>query len=54
MRGLDSYMSRQLKIKVRISDEPINCVAIGTGKSIDLQDKLETGFTDVTPRPGHR
>ena len=54
LRGLDSYMSRQLKIKVRISDEPINCVAIGTGKSIDLQDKLETGFTDVTPRPGHR
>ena len=54
LRGLDSYMSRTLKLGVRISDEPINCVAIGTGKSIELKDELESGFMDVTPRPGRR
>lgn len=54
LRGLDTYMARQLKVRARVADDPINCVAIGTGKSIEMRERLESGFQDVTPRPGRR
>lgn len=54
LRGLDDYLNRELKIAVHISDNPIDCVAIGTGKSISMMDKLESGFQDATPGIGKR
>lgn len=47
--GLDEYLSQKLKVKVRVAEDPINCVALGTGKSVNLADKLESGFRNATP-----
>ena len=54
LRGLPEYLSQQLKVSVRLSPDPVNCVALGTAKSLDMVDQLETGFKDATPRIGHR
>lgn len=52
LRGLDVYLSEKLKIKVRAAEDPINCVAIGTGKSLAMAERLEAGFVDATPGLG--
>ena len=54
LKGLDEYLSQQLKVKVRVSDDPINCVALGTARCLEIGDQLESGFVDATPRLGHR
>ena len=36
--GLDQLISRETKIPCRISDNPIDCVAIGTGMALKLMD----------------
>lgn len=54
MKGLDYYLSQKLKIDVHVSEDPINCVAIGTGKSISMLGQLESGFVDATPGIGKR
>ena len=39
LKGLDRFLTRQIGVKVRPADDPITCVAIGTGKaeSRDIQ-----------------
>ena len=54
LKGLDEYLSQQLKVKVRVSDDPITCVALGTARCLEIGDQLESGFVDATPRLGHR
>ena len=54
LKGLDEYLSQQLKVKVRVSDDPINCVALGTARCLEIGDQLESGFVDATPRLGRR
>ena len=54
LKGLDEYLSQQLKVKVRVSEDPINCVALGTARCLEIGDQLESGFVDATPRLGHR
>ncbi len=54
LRGLDLYLSERLKIGVRAADDPVNCVALGTGKSLSMADRLESGFRDATPGIGRR
>lgn len=49
LRGLDTYLSRKLKLKVRVAEDPINCVALGTGRSLELAARLENGFRNATP-----
>ena len=44
----------ELKVEVTVSPDPVNCVALGTAQSLSIGDKLETGFTDATPRIGRR
>ena len=34
--GLDLYMSQRLKIRVQAGEDPVNCVARGTGKSLSM------------------
>lgn len=41
-------------MEVTVSPDPVNCVALGTAMSLRMGDKLETGFTDATPRMGRR
>ncbi|HJA24657.1 MAG TPA: rod shape-determining protein [Candidatus Fournierella merdigallinarum] len=54
LKGLDEYLAQQLKVKVRVADDPINCVALGTAKCLEIGDQLESGFLDATPRLGRR
>ncbi len=54
LHGLPEYLSGELSVKVVVSPDPVNCVAIGTAKSLSMGEKLETGFRNVTPRVGLR
>ena len=52
LHGLPEYLSQELKVNVEVSPDPVNCVALGTAMSLSVRDRLETGFTDATPRIG--
>ena len=54
LHGLPEYLSQELKVNVEVSPDPVNCVALGTAMSLGVRDRLETGFTDATPRIGRR
>lgn len=54
LKGLPEYFSEKLKVSVRVAPDPVNCVAMGTAKSLTMGDQLETGFCDATPRAGKR
>lgn len=54
MKGLAEFMSKQLKVGVRVVEDPVNCVAIGTAKSLQMTEKLESGFRNATPGLGKR
>lgn len=45
--GIDRLLEKETKISVRVAENPIQCVAIGTGKSFDYMDILMDGF--LTP-----
>lgn len=42
LRGLDTLISKRTSIPVYVAEDAISCVAIGTGKSLDNIDVLET------------
>ncbi len=44
LHGMDKLIEKNTKIPTKIADDPINCVAIGTGKSFEYLDKLVDGF----------
>ena len=54
LKGLPEYFSEKLKVNVRVSLDPVNCVAMGTARCLSMGDQLETGFCDATPRMGRR
>lgn len=41
LHGLDMLLNQRLGTPVRVSDDPISCVAIGTGKALEAMDALE-------------
>ena len=43
-----------MKGEVAVPPGPVNCVALGTAPGLSLGYKLETVFTDATPRIGRR
>ena len=47
--NLDKYFEQYLKCKVVVAENCEECVARGTGKSFELEGRLESGFRDVTP-----
>ena len=53
LKGLPEYMSKALKVRTRVSPDPVNCVALGTSKSLSMETRLETGFVDATPHLSH-
>ena len=53
LKGLPEYMSKALKVKTSVSPDPVNCVALGTSKSLSMETRLETGFVDATPHLSH-
>ena len=42
MYGIDRRIEERTGIKVTIAEDPKSCVAIGTGKSLDMLEKLES------------
>lgn len=45
LRNLDKRIEKATGIKVMVADEPLSCVARGTGSSLSTLDLLETGGT---------
>jgi rod shape-determining protein MreB len=50
LNGLDKYLQELTNVSVYLADDPVSCVAKGTGKVLDFIDKMETSFTgeDIT------
>lgn len=44
LHGMDKLIEKHTKVPTQIAEDPINCVAIGTGKSFEYLDKLVDGF----------
>ena len=44
LHGMDKLIEKNTKIHTDIAEDPIDCVAIGTGKSFDYLEKLVDGF----------
>ena len=42
--GLDRRMSSKTGVEVKIADNPLECVAIGTGRAFEYLDVLVDGF----------
>ena len=43
MRGIDKVMQEETHIKVFVAPDPLDCVAIGTGKALESLDQLRPG-----------
>jgi rod shape-determining protein MreB len=41
LRGLDKFIEHEIYIKVNIADDPLSCVAYGTGKALEEMDILK-------------
>lgn len=46
--GLDKIMSSAIGIPCRVADDPLSCVAKGTGMAFDMIDKLLDGFEHIS------
>ena len=44
LHGMDRLIEKQTHIPTHIAENPIDCVAVGTGKSFQYLDKLVDGF----------
>ena len=50
LHGLDMLLNQRLGTPVRVADDPISCVAIGTGKALEAMDALESGVVSTKRR----
>ncbi|MBQ2755558.1 MAG: rod shape-determining protein [Oscillospiraceae bacterium] len=49
LHGFDRFVHERIGIAAKIAPRPIECVAIGTGKSLDMVGELKAGFKEVLP-----
>lgn len=47
LHGLDQFLSRETGIKVNVANDPLSCVAIGTGKVLDQIDMMSQIQTTI-------
>lgn len=47
LQGMDKLINERTGIEVRIADNPIECVAIGTGKSLEWLKSIEIAGADI-------
>jgi len=50
LRGLDQRLAEELKMKVRVAEDPMTCVAIGAGMILEELDTLQKVLTDMQRR----
>lgn len=43
--GLDKYMQEITNVPVHVAEDPVSCVAKGTGKVLEYMDKMESAYT---------
>lgn len=48
IQGLPELITHQLHIKATIAENPVECVALGTGKSFELIGQLQDGFVGIS------
>ena len=41
LRGLDTLISKQTKMRVRIAEEPEDCVILGAGRAVQWIDSVK-------------
>lgn len=46
LHGMDTLIANRTKIPTHIAENPVECVAVGTGKSFEYLDKLVDGFVE--------
>ncbi|MER8159678.1 rod shape-determining protein [Streptomyces sp. NPDC094472] len=51
LRGLDVRLGRELNIPVLVADDPLDCVAIGTGRCVEDFASLRTAMDALPRRP---
>ncbi len=54
IKGLPELITQQLHIRASIAENPIECVAIGTGKSFNYIGELQDGFVGITGQSRNR
>ncbi|SEI81855.1 rod shape-determining protein MreB [Propionispira arboris] len=45
--GLDKLIQHETGIPTYLAEDPLSCVALGTGKALDSMDKIEDGLTSL-------
>jgi len=50
LHGLDKLISKRTGVPVRVAEDAVSCVAIGTGKSLNWVDVLETNSSPEDQR----
>jgi len=45
LKGLDKLIQEITKVPVYLAEDPVSCVALGTGKVLEYMDKLDNSFT---------
>ena len=47
LRNLDKVISEETKMPVLVAEDPLDCVAIGTGKALDNIDLFKTALDNI-------
>jgi rod shape-determining protein MreB len=46
LKNIDKLIGKETGLPVQIADEPLSCVAIGTGKALDQEETFSTMLTE--------
>jgi rod shape-determining protein MreB len=46
LRNIDKLISKDTGLPVNIADDPLSCVAIGTGKALENEELFSTMLTE--------
>lgn len=49
IRGLPELILQETGVVARVADEPLDCVAVGTGRCFEFLEDLKDGFSQRTP-----
>lgn len=50
LKNLDKLVAQRIGIKARVAENPVDCVARGTGMAFDMIDNLQEGFKDCSTK----
>ncbi|HWR38007.1 MAG TPA: rod shape-determining protein [Patescibacteria group bacterium] len=53
IHGLDTLINRETGIPTYLADDPLSCVALGTGKALDALESLQDSLTTLNKRESH-